>query len=151
MTRALQITADAPIALTEEIADRARRIIEDGTPTNTIRARKGALRYFWRWAEVDLGIEERYPVPPAVVVKFATDHLAGLDPSTDRNPGRVGREGEARPSLGGHRRGPYLPSQRGSHHPGTRQPREGSARCGAHEGRTQGSERAPEARRRNRR
>ncbi len=72
------------LALDEETADRAREIIEKGTPENTRRARRAALRYFWQWAGVALGLEESYPVPAGVVIRFCTDHLAGLAADVDR-------------------------------------------------------------------
>ncbi len=72
------------LALDEETADRAREIIDQGTPENTRRARRAGLRYFWQWADVALGLEESYPVPAEVVIRFCTDHLAGLAADVDR-------------------------------------------------------------------
>ncbi len=70
-------------ALTPETAERARQLIEAGTPETTRRARRGALRYFWSWAGEALGLVEDYPVPAELVVRFITDHLQGLDADVD--------------------------------------------------------------------
>ena len=66
-----------------EVKGRARQLIEDGTPANTIRARAGALRYFWQWAGLALDLDESYPVPADVVLRFATDHLSRLAEDLD--------------------------------------------------------------------
>ncbi len=86
------------LALDEETADRARQIIDQGTPENTRRARRAALRYFWAWADVALDLEESYPVPVEVVIRFCTDHLAGLAADVD---GELVRRG-VKAKLGPH-------------------------------------------------
>ncbi|MEE8525967.1 MAG: site-specific integrase [Thermoanaerobaculia bacterium] len=81
-TTALAAT-DHRLILTAETADRARQLIEDGTPENTRRARRGALRYFWSWAAESLDVTESYPVPADVFVRFITEHLTGLPADVD--------------------------------------------------------------------
>lgn len=73
----------AALTLAPETAARARQIIEEGTPENTRRARRGALRYFWAWAAEALDLAETWPVPVEAVVTFITDHLQGLEPEVD--------------------------------------------------------------------
>ncbi|MEM7351908.1 MAG: site-specific integrase [Acidobacteriota bacterium] len=84
MTTEIATTDTAELARQAETVERARQLIEDATPENTLRARSGALRYFWSWADVALDLAESYPVAPGVLLQFVTDHLTGLDEETDR-------------------------------------------------------------------
>ncbi len=63
--------------------ERVRTILSAGIADNTRRAYAGDLRYFWAWARLALGLAETYPVPPAAVVRFITDHLEGLPEPVD--------------------------------------------------------------------
>ncbi|WP_211922178.1 site-specific integrase [Desulfolutivibrio sulfodismutans] len=66
-----------------ETQERVRQILDAGTAANTRRAYQGDLRYFWAWARMALGLPEAYPVPPAALVRFVTDHLEGLPEHVD--------------------------------------------------------------------
>jgi len=66
-----------------ETRERVRTILEAGIADNTRRAYTGDLRYFWAWARLALGLAEAYPVQPAAVVRFITDHLEGLPEAVD--------------------------------------------------------------------
>jgi integrase len=64
--------------------DRVDKIIEAGTADNTHRAHAGDIKYFWAWADVALSLKPAYPIPAAVVIRFITDHLDGLNPEHER-------------------------------------------------------------------
>jgi integrase len=73
------------LELPAETLERARRIVEEGTAPATRRARRGDLAYFWSWAAARFGLVEAYPVAPATVMTFLTDHLEGLPEAVDRH------------------------------------------------------------------
>jgi integrase len=70
-------------ALSTATAQKVRTILVEGTSPATARAHAGDVDYFWAWAELELGLPERYPAPAAAVVQFIADHLEGLRPETD--------------------------------------------------------------------
>jgi hypothetical protein len=80
-------TAAAQLLLTPRaLPPRAQRPWRAGataTTPATARARAGDLAYFWAWAEIDLGLPQRYPAPASAVSRFVADHLQGLRPRTE--------------------------------------------------------------------
>ncbi len=62
----------------------AEDIIRAGTSKNTLRAYAGDEKYFWRWARLATKCRKGYPVPAKIVLKFATDHLLGMDPKVEK-------------------------------------------------------------------
>jgi len=80
----ITVSTTVPLAhIDSETQARVRQILDAGTAANTRRAYQGDLRYFWAWARLALGLPEGYPVPPAAVVRFVTDHLEGLPEHVD--------------------------------------------------------------------
>jgi len=70
----------------DRVADRVRRLLDDGTPPNTKRAYQSDMRYFWAWCSaIGWTDEPILPVPPDVVARFIADHLDGLDEEVDRD------------------------------------------------------------------
>lgn len=73
-----------PIELPSDVADHAKRIVDEGTALNTKRAYRGDLRYFWSWAKVAAGVEAPIcSTPVALVVRFIIDHLGGMSAPLD--------------------------------------------------------------------
>jgi len=70
----------------EKVADKVRRLLDDGTPPNTRKAYASDMRYFWAWCSaIGWADEPVLPVPPEVVARFIADHLEGLDEEVDRD------------------------------------------------------------------
>jgi integrase len=63
---------------------RVTTIIEQATADNTRAAYRKDLSYFWAWAAMAVGIEQTYPVPVDVLIKFILDHTGGMDPAVDQ-------------------------------------------------------------------
>ena len=67
--------------LNREDREKARSIIDQGTPTATKKAHEDDLRFFWTWARAFYGehVRESYPVSKGMVVAFVTQCLTGID------------------------------------------------------------------------
>ena len=92
------ITPAKAVDLPAQVAAHARRIVEAGTTENARRASQGDLGYFWGWADVTAGIgAPTYPVLGALLVRFVTDHLGGLDAERDCDLVRRGIKARLRP------------------------------------------------------
>ena len=83
MTDLITSEAASIVVFDPETRERVRSILNAGIADNTRRAYAGDLRYFWAWARLALGLAEVYPVQPAAVVRFITDHLEGLPEAVD--------------------------------------------------------------------
>ncbi|HML53148.1 MAG TPA: hypothetical protein PKC79_03555 [Solidesulfovibrio magneticus] len=83
MSKIITAAAGQVAIFDAETQERVRQILDAGTADSTRRAYQGDLRYFWAWARVALGLEEAYPIPLAVLIRFITDHLEGLPASVD--------------------------------------------------------------------
>ncbi len=83
MASPLETSKATPNALASAAAERVRELIAAATAPATVRARQGALRGFWAWAEVALGAPESYPVPPEAVLLYITHGLDGPPAEVD--------------------------------------------------------------------
>jgi len=83
MTDLITTEATSIVSFDPETRERVSTILDAGVAANTRRAYAGDLRYFWAWARLTLGLAEAYPIQPAAVVRFITDHLEGLPEAED--------------------------------------------------------------------
>lgn len=83
MTENILIEQKTSELITYEVASRVKAILNEGTAENTRKAYRSDIEYFAAWAKMSAGYEMEYPVPPALLIRFITDHLGGLDEETD--------------------------------------------------------------------
>lgn len=68
-----------------DVASRVKAILDEGTAENTRKAYRSDIDYFASWARMAAGYEMDYPVPAALLIRFITDHLGGMDEALDRH------------------------------------------------------------------
>ena len=68
-------------SLSHEDREKARSIIDQGTPEATKKAHEEDLRFFWTWARAFYGehVRESYPLSEGMVVAFITQCLTGIE------------------------------------------------------------------------
>lgn len=64
---------------------------------NTRKSYRSDLHYFWAWAKLAAGVDERYPVVPVLMAKFVRQHLEGLDPEVEEALRAAGAKRKAGP------------------------------------------------------
>ncbi|MBT5231790.1 MAG: tyrosine-type recombinase/integrase [Methylococcales bacterium] len=69
---ALSVQAQVKVNESDDIV---KKLIQQGTPQNSIRALVSDLRYFWHWCAIVFPDIQDYPVPYPVIQTFVTDHL----------------------------------------------------------------------------
>ncbi len=71
--------------ITYDVASKVKAILDEGTAENTRKAYRSDIEYIATWARIAAGYEMGYPVPPALLIRFITDHLGGMDEETDKS------------------------------------------------------------------
>ena len=71
--------------ITYDVASRVKTILEEGTAENTRKAYRSDIEYFAAWAKMTTGYELEYPVFSALLIRFITDHLGGMDEAIDKS------------------------------------------------------------------
>jgi len=66
------------LMLPEDTREQLKSIILSGISKNTLKSYSKDLKYLWAWAKLRLNLDEAYPIEPAMVLTFLTDHFVKM-------------------------------------------------------------------------
>jgi site-specific recombinase XerD len=66
------------LMLPEDTRKQLKSIILSGISKNTLKSYSKDLKYFWSWAKLRLNLDEAYPIEPAMILTFLTDHFVKM-------------------------------------------------------------------------
>jgi len=72
------VNPELEIMLPEETQEQMKSIIMSGISKNTLKSYHKDLKYFWTYIKLRLGKEESYPIEPALVLMFLTEHFTKM-------------------------------------------------------------------------
>jgi site-specific recombinase XerD len=66
------------LMLPEDTREQLKSIILSGISQNTLKSYSKDLKYLWAWAKLRLNLDEAYPIEPAMILTFLTDHFVKM-------------------------------------------------------------------------
>jgi len=72
------VNPEFELILPEETKEQMKSIIMSGISKNTLKSYHKDLKYFWTYIKFRLNQEENYPIDPALVLMFLTEHFTKM-------------------------------------------------------------------------